>query len=111
MSKRLRGHLGHNDKTSWYSNGLLDGSSIWPSVLSRQSVRRSFSLCYDRWVRFRPLYRRRFLGSLATRYVGHSSRACKAGGSGQENIELIPQKACSSNIMRLNVASFMTKNT
>ena len=30
-------------------------------------------------VGFRPLYRRRFLGSLATRYVGHSSRARQSG--------------------------------
>ena len=32
--------------------------------------------------RFRPLYRGRFLGSLATRYVGHSSNACKRLGLG-----------------------------
>ena len=32
--------------------------------------------------RFRPLCRGRFLGSLATRYVGHSSSACKSLGHG-----------------------------
>ena len=32
--------------------------------------------------RFRPLYRGRFLGSLAPRYVGHSSNACKSLGIG-----------------------------
>ena len=32
--------------------------------------------------RFRSSYRGRFLGSLATRYVGHSSNACKSPGLG-----------------------------
>ena len=32
--------------------------------------------------RFRPLYRGRSLGSLATRYVGHSNSACKSLGHG-----------------------------
>ena len=44
--------------------------------------------------RFRKLYRWRFLGSLATRYVGHSSSTCKSlgNGDGQTNVERIPQR-------------------
>ena len=43
--------------------------------------------------RLRPLYRGRFLGSLATRYVGHSSSACKGLGKWgrQTNVERIPK--------------------
>ena len=43
-------------------------------------------LLYDTigWRGFRPLYRGRFLGSLATRYVGHSCRARDVGGHGSD---------------------------
>ena len=44
------------------------------------------------------------LGSLTKRYVGHSCRACKAGGAGgggQKKDERIPQKTCRSDVMRL----------
>ena len=35
---------------------------------------------------FRPLYRGRFPGSLATRCVGHSSSACKGLGRGRQTM-------------------------
>ena len=59
-----------------------------PSLFSRLSgsvvsARMIVALSVVRQVgRFRPLYRGRFLGSLAKRYVGHSSNACKSLGLG-----------------------------
>ena len=50
------------------------------------------SLWYDRlWGGFRPLYRACFLGSLATRYVGHSSRACRKWAGTPDDVDGYPK--------------------
>ena len=54
-------------------------------------------------VGFCPLYRERFLGSLATRYVGHSSKACqKWVGTDQTMLTDIPKDllviCCETNV-------------
>ena len=55
--------------------------------------------------RFRPLYRGRFLGSLATCYVVHSCSVCKGlgKGDGQTNVERIPQRPVGQTVVRLTM--------
>ena len=62
-------------------------------------------LCGTTEGKFRPLYRGRFLGSLATRYVGHSSSACKSlgNGGGQTNVERISQRSFGQIVVRLTM--------
>ena len=67
----------------------------------------ALSLSYDRlWGGFRPLYRGRFLRSLATRYVGHSSKAYqKWAGTAQPMLTDTPKyllvTCCETNVMSL----------
>ena len=62
----------------------------------------ALSLSYDMfWGGFRPLYRGRFLGSLVTRYVGHSSKACQSGRARQAKVDGHPEKTCWSPVVRL----------
>ena len=59
-------------------------------------------------VEFPPLYRGRFLESLATRYVVHSSRVCHSGRARQRNVDGYP-KHLKVKWYETNVASLITK--
>ena len=69
-------------KYSIPTGNMSPATSFLPKEYCGRADDSCFFLSYDRGEVLPMLYRGRFLGSLAKRYVGHSSSACKSLGKG-----------------------------